>query len=86
MIGLDGNRAGDGGVDDSRGMAHDAAAFHVAKDVHHRADRPLHHRRSRRRDQPQSRPDHLAPARVAPRPALHAPEVPHHFTRLVRSN
>lgn len=53
-------------------MGHDPPALHVAEEVDHRPHRPLHRGRRRERQEPQCRPHHLAPARVAPRPALHA--------------
>lgn len=53
-------------------MRHDASSLAVAEQVHGGPQRPLDDPGHHERDEPQRRPDHLAPARVAPRPALHA--------------
>uniref|UniRef100_A0A0A8XTM6 Uncharacterized protein n=1 Tax=Arundo donax TaxID=35708 RepID=A0A0A8XTM6_ARUDO len=69
---LDGDGPGDARVDDGGRVRHDAAALAVAEQVHRRAEGPFDDPGHHERHEPQRRPDHLAPARVAPCPALHA--------------
>lgn len=69
---LDGDGAGDARVDDGGRVRHDAAALAVPEQVHGGPQRPLDDAGHHEGHEPQRRPEHLAPARVAPRPALHA--------------
>ncbi|KAH0463864.1 hypothetical protein IEQ34_006650 [Dendrobium chrysotoxum] len=73
---LNGNGTGDTGVNNINRMSHDAPALHVPENIHHRAYRPLHHRRHRTCQKSHCGTYHLAPARVAPRPTLHAQHFP----------
>lgn len=69
---LNGDGPCDGGIDDGGGMSHDAAALDVAEAVDDRPDGPLHQRRRGERQETEGGAHHLAPTRVARRPALHA--------------
>jgi hypothetical protein len=51
-------------------MSHYAAALHVAKAIDQIPHRPLHNSSRGKRQEPKSRADHLAPARIASRPTL----------------
>lgn len=53
-------------------MSHDSAALHVLEAVDEGSHRPLHDGGDGKRQEPQRGTHHLAPARVARRPALHA--------------
>ncbi|KAI9161090.1 hypothetical protein LWI28_014334 [Acer negundo] len=53
-------------------MTHDAAALRVLETENNSAHRPLHHGRHQERQEPQCRPHHLAPARVAGSATLNA--------------
>ena len=46
-------------------MRHDTAALVVAEAVNQSSHWPLYNRRHRERQEPQGRPHHLAPARIA---------------------
>lgn len=68
----DGNCVDDGGINHGRGVRHDPAALAVAEAVDKGPDGPLDDGRGRKGQEAHGRPHHLAPARVARRPALHA--------------
>jgi len=69
---LDGQARCNARVDNCGGLSHDATSLRVTETVHKSADGPLHNGRSCEGDEPQSRTQDPAMARVTHTPALKA--------------